>query len=72
MKQLINDAISNSNLSVTEIAKRLGVHRNTVHHWIRNPQSIRVSHALKLCEILHCSFNDLFEQEVHNGDEPQS
>lgn len=67
MKLLVNDAISKSNLSVTEIAKRLGVHRNTVHGWMRNPQSIKMSHALKLCEILHCSLNDLFGQEAQDG-----
>lgn len=51
-------------ISNKELAKQMGVHRNTIHQLkFETPKMIRFKHLESLCSVLQCTPSDLFELE---------
>lgn len=47
------------NVSQQTIAENLGVHPNTYRRWEKNPESIPVVYAIKICERLDVPFDSV-------------
>lgn len=41
--------------SNSEIAKRVGVSRQTVDNWMRKPERMTMEQASRLCKLWHCA-----------------
>ena len=45
------------------VARYLGVTERTYYNYEKNPQSMKIETALKVCEFLNCSIDDIFLAE---------
>lgn len=59
-KLSIKAARINAKLTQEDLAKCMGVHRNTVAAWEKNPKSLSIETAEKLCLIMKVKINDIF------------
>lgn len=46
-------------MTQAEFADKCGVHVNTVREWEKNPQSIKVSNAIRVAEVLGITLEDI-------------
>ena len=46
-------------MSVAEVARRVGVARQTVYAWFADPRTMSLDHAAKLAEVLGCTVDEL-------------
>ncbi len=46
-------------ISQTDMAEKLGIHVNTYQNWEKKPESISISNALRIAQILEISINDI-------------
>lgn len=46
-------------ISQQEMADKLHIHVNTYQNWEYNPEQIGIGNAMKICEILGVSLNDV-------------
>ena len=60
MQISLRSARVNANLSQEELAKKLGVHRNTIVNWEKDPSSLSIRKAEKVCRALNVSISDIF------------
>ena len=54
-------------ITQAEMAKKLGVHRNTYANWEENPEDISMKKADEICTILNLTADDIifFKPEVY-------
>lgn len=50
----------NAGLSQEELADKLGVHRQTIANFEREPEKISIKIAVELCDILGIGINEIF------------
>jgi transcriptional regulator with XRE-family HTH domain len=48
-----------AHMSVAEVARRVGVARQTVYAWFADPRTMSLDHAAKLAEVLGCTVDEL-------------
>lgn len=56
----IRAARVNANLTQAELAKILGVHRQTLAKWEENPAKMKIEKAKKMCEVLSLPLSNIF------------
>lgn len=56
----IKAARVNANLTQEELAKKLGVHRQTIAKWENCPSSMKISKVTMLCDALKISISNIF------------
>lgn len=59
MKVSIKAARINARLKQTEAAERIGINAVTLASWESEKTFPRTTQLLKLCEIYHCTVNDI-------------
>lgn len=57
LKKSITIALAHKEMSMTELAEKLGVHINQVYTW-RRVGTIRQSHLEKMCEVLNMKVSE--------------
>ena len=62
VKVVLNKVLENKQISLYKLSKDSGVEYSTLHRILNNKtKSISFKMLDKLCKVLKCSFNDLFE-----------
>ena len=60
----IKEALKENNVSIVELARRLGVSRQTVHYYIEQGDKNPIAQLEKIAEAIGCKMSALFEQDV--------
>ncbi len=69
MQISLRSARINANLSQEQLAKKLGVHRQTIKNWEKNPAKLTIEKAESICEVLNVNMSDIFfGTNLHNVD----
>ena len=50
--------IKRSGLSVSELARRVGVSRQTIYVWSERPETMSLEHARQLAHVLECTIDE--------------
>ena len=50
----------NANMTQDQLARRMGVHRNTIANWEAKPYLLSIEKAEKVCDVLGVSISDIF------------
>lgn len=50
----------NAGLTQDDLAKKMNVHRNTIAAWERDPKSISIATAERLCSALNVKISNIF------------
>ncbi|MBQ9080343.1 MAG: helix-turn-helix transcriptional regulator [Clostridia bacterium] len=63
MNEKMRQARQNKNLSQTELAKMIGVSRQTINMIENGDYNPTIALCLKICRTLECTLNDLFWED---------
>ncbi len=63
MNEKMKQARLEKNLSQTELAKMIGVSRQTINMIEKNDYNPTIGLCRKICKVLGCTLNDLFWEE---------
>ena len=50
----------NAGLTQSQVAKKIGVTKETVLRWEKNPEKALLGKIKKLCDLYKCSINNIF------------
>jgi len=64
----IKEALKANNVSIVELARRLGVSRQTVHYYIEQGDKNPIAQLEKISDAIGCKLSALFEQPDESGD----
>jgi len=64
----IKEALKENNVSIVELARRLGVSRQTVHYYIEQGDKNPIAQLEKIADAIGCKLSALFEQPGESGD----
>lgn len=59
-------ARNKKNWSLYKLAQKLGLQQQTVYSWANGRTQPSYPNMEKLCEIIGCTLNDLFEPEINS------
>lgn len=58
----LKEILEKKGISQVELSKLLGVSTVSVNHWAKNKSEPSLKMALKICEVLNITLNELVEQ----------
>ena len=60
----LNDALRKAGMSQSELARRIGVTRGAVNHWVTGRAEISMEHLLKIAKVLGMSTSEILGDDV--------
>ena len=61
---LLNDRMFELDVSQSELARRLGIHRSTVHQYLYHPEKMTLETLKKVLDALNMDWDWFWQEEV--------